>query len=343
MKSLRAGLLLCLLGIIWGDVKGQDPQFSQFYATPLYLNPAFAGATQVSRVGLNYRNQWPSMDASYVTYSAWADHFFIDANSGVGLVVLSDREDLAGMKMNYVAAQYAYQLGFLQNWTFRPGFEASYVMKSLDYSRLTFGDQYDDNGYQGPSSEVLNSDWMVNYFDMALGGVFYNNNFWGGFAVHHVLSPNTAFISGVSDKLPRKYSIHAGYRIPLKKETTRHIYYDRNQKSIDLYPAINYKLQGEFQQLDLGMYLTYTPVSVGIWYRGVPVNILGNYNNSEAIIFSLGLNTRGLNIGYSFDYTLSGLGISSGGAHEISLIYEFFLGDPRKPPKSVRQIPCPRI
>ena len=137
MRRLRAGLLLCFLGLYCGEVKGQDPQFSQFYAAPLYLNPAFAGSTQMTRIGLNYRNQWPSIEASYLTYSGFADHFFIDANSGVGLMVMSDRENLAGLRMNYVAVQYAYQLSISQKWTFRPGFEASYVMRDLDYSRLT--------------------------------------------------------------------------------------------------------------------------------------------------------------------------------------------------------------
>lgn len=343
MRRLKTGLLLCFFGLIWGDLTGQDPQFSQFYAAPLYLNPAFAGSTQLTRVGINYRNQWPSINANYVTYSGSADHFFIDASSGVGLIVVSDRENLAGLRMNYIAAQYTYQLSISQSWTFRPGFEASYVIKDLDYSRLTFGDQYNNTGFIGPTSEVFNSDWKVNYFDMALGGIFYNQNFWGGFSAHHILSPNTAFIDGEADKLPRKYSVHAGYRIALNKGVVRSNYYNRNPKAFDLFPSMNYRIQGEFQQLDLGMYMTYSPVSFGIWYRGVPVNALGNYNNNESIIFSVGMNSRGLNIGYSFDYTLSKLGISSGGAHEISIFYEFFVGDPRKPPKSIREIPCPKI
>ena len=66
------------------SVTAQDPQFSQFYAAPLYLNPAFAGSTQQGRVGMNYRNQWPAIDANFTTISAYADFFIEDKNSGVG-------------------------------------------------------------------------------------------------------------------------------------------------------------------------------------------------------------------------------------------------------------------
>ena len=66
--------LLAVLMLAAGEtVTAQDPQFSQFYAAPLYLNPAFAGSTGQARVGANYRNQWPAIDANFNTISAFAD------------------------------------------------------------------------------------------------------------------------------------------------------------------------------------------------------------------------------------------------------------------------------
>ena len=50
-------------------VIGQDPEFSQFFANPLYLNPAFAGTTELPRTVLNYRNQWPQKGATFTTYA----------------------------------------------------------------------------------------------------------------------------------------------------------------------------------------------------------------------------------------------------------------------------------
>ena len=51
----------------------QEPTFTQFYANPLYLNPAFAGSNKCPRVNLNYRNEWPNLSGNYVTYSASYD------------------------------------------------------------------------------------------------------------------------------------------------------------------------------------------------------------------------------------------------------------------------------
>ncbi len=78
-------VLVVVLILAAGEtVTAQDPQFSQFYAAPLYLNPAFAGSTGQARVGANYRNQWPAIDANFNTFSAFADFYIEDKNSGCG-------------------------------------------------------------------------------------------------------------------------------------------------------------------------------------------------------------------------------------------------------------------
>jgi len=346
---MRYGLgtvILVFSLLISGVVKSQDPQFSQFYAAQLYLNPAFTGSTQISRAGINYRNQWPSLEASYITYMASFDHFFIGANSGVGLLITSDRESLAGLRNQGISAMYAYQLPVSNRWTIRAGFQAGYYFRDLDFSKLTFGDQFDDSGQiSDVTGEVFDTDWNINYLDLSTGFLFYNRNLWLGLAVHHLTKPNLSFFNesqGLEDRLPRKYSIHAGYKINLKQGFENQIGGTR-QKDMNLYPAMNYRLQGEYMQFDVGAYFNYSSLNVGIWYRGIPFRSVNNINNNESIVFSIGLSTGGLNIGYSFDYTLSALGIKSGGAHELSISYQFFIGDPRKPPRSMREIPCPRI
>ena len=90
----RFALFFCvciLFGL--GSVTAQDPQYSQFYAAPLYLNPAFAGSTGQNRMGINYRNQWPSIDANFNTISAFYDTYMEDINSGLG-VLLTRRANL---------------------------------------------------------------------------------------------------------------------------------------------------------------------------------------------------------------------------------------------------------
>ena len=79
------------------ELKAQDPQFSQFYAAPLYINPAFTGASQFTRFGVNYRSQWPNLDASFETFSFYADHFVEKYNSGIGLILTTDRQGNQGL------------------------------------------------------------------------------------------------------------------------------------------------------------------------------------------------------------------------------------------------------
>lgn len=353
MRRNKIRFSLLTIGVWLSFVMGtsslhaQDPQFSQFYSAPLYLNPGFAGATQQGRVGANYRNQWPAIDnATFVTMSAYFDYFFDDFNSGIGLLVTGDRQGHGALRSNSVALQYAYQIDLNEHLTFRPGIELSYVFRDIDYTRLVFGDQYDPTSYNPneglpPSGESAGND-MISYADIGFGGLLYSKSFWIGLSAHHLTEPNQAFYEDGQSSLPRKYSAHVGYKFALKPITTKRGYKVAvRERSIT--PSVLYKGQGDFDQLDAGLYYTHEPLVVGVWYRGLPFKPLEGINNNESAIFLIGFTQNNLNIGYSFDYTISKLGIDSGGAHEVSVSYEFSLADPRKPPKNVRRIPCPRF
>ncbi len=339
-------LILTLIGMASvSSLRAQDPQFSQFYSAPLYLNPAFAGSTQQTRVGVNFRSQWPAIDANFVTLSAYADHFIDDKNSGVGFIITSDREGIAGLRSTSIGAQYSYQLPLTEIFTLRAGAQASYVLRDLNFGRLTFGDQFDaDGNIVGPTAEIFDSGASKSFFGLSFGTLLYSPNAWLGIAAHHLNQPNQSLV-GESSPLPRKYSIHVGYKFFLKSGVIGDGLYAREQER-SLAPTVQYKFQGEFDQLDVGLYLTYEPILFGIWYRGLPFKNFNSFTNNEAIVFLFGFTKKGdkdwLNVGYSYDFTISELGSSSGGAHEFSLSYSWFTGDPRKPPKNVRLIPCPR-
>ena len=153
--------------------------------------------------------------------------------------------------------------------------------------------------------------------------------------MHHVLEPNQS-IAGGDAPLPRKFSIHGGYRIPLNPGTTRTGIGERS-----ITPSFNYRTQGDFDQLDVGAYFTINSILAGLWYRGIPIKNTDGVVNNESLIFMIGMQTNRTTFGYSFDYTLSDLGIGTGGAHEISIAYSFSLGDPLKPAADVRRLKCP--
>ncbi|MFK7952072.1 MAG: type IX secretion system membrane protein PorP/SprF [Ekhidna sp.] len=330
-------LLLVLVSALWQDntLTAQDPQFSQYYAAPLYLNPGLVGINQKGRMGVNYRSQWPNLEANFETFSGYFDYHIEDYYSSVGIIFNRDKAGRAGLQSTSVGIQYAYQFQLNYQWTFRPGIEAAYYFRDLDFNNLIFGDQLSNTGANGlPTSETF-SGLSARFFDLSFGGVLYNPSLWLGVSLHHVLEPNTS-INGGEDPLARKFSLHGGYRIPLNPGSTRTGVGERS-----ITPSFNYKTQGDFDQLDIGAYFTLDPILVGVWYRGIPIKQLDGISNSEALIFMLGLQSKRTTFGYSYDYTISDLGIGTGGAHEISIAYSFSLGDPLKPAADVRRLKCP--
>ncbi len=338
LKKLLLFIVFIFLGL--KASMAQDPQFSQFYAAPLYLNPAFTGSNEKTRVGLNFRSQWPSLNASFSTASVYMDHFFEDYYSGVGLMITGDQESLSGMQSLSVSGLYAFQLRITDKLTFRPGFSVGFMNRRVNFGNLVFPDQVTDNGITPETIENLNAPGSKIFLDLSTGGILYNDNFFLGFSAHHINRPNQSILAEQSI-LPIKYSVHGGYKF-LLPTGFRQYGNDNKGRERSITPAMNYKRQGPFDQLDIGLYLTYEPIVFGLWYRGLPVKQIDGFSNNESVIFLVGMSRGSLNIGYSFDYTISGLGIGSGGAHEVSLSYDLDL-TPNRPPRNVRKIPCPKF
>ncbi len=343
----RTPLLFCVLMLGFeGAVTAQDPQFSQFYAAPLYLNPAMAGSTGQARAGINYRNQWPAIDANFTTMSAYFDYFIEDKNSAVGIILNRDREGLAGLRSLSVGLQYAYELKINENLGFRPGVQVALFNRDVNFDKLTFGDQFDPSTGQfldQPTAETFRTNFSKTFVDISFGGVLFTRTAWLGVSAWHLTEPNQSIIDEQSP-LPRKYSIHGGFKFYLKPGIVGSgVYSRKSERSIA--PAIQYRHQGKFDQMDIGLYFTAEPIVLGAWYRGVPFKNLDKFVNNESIVFLIGFTQLGakdaINIGYSFDYTISKLGPGSGGAHEFSLVYTWPMRNPRKPPADKLIIPCP--
>lgn len=85
-KTTYLTIITLILLTVPEKIKGQDPVFSQYYASPLQINPAFTGLTNGPRFGVNYRNQWPLIDQvfkTYVTYNLFYDQFIPAIKSGL--------------------------------------------------------------------------------------------------------------------------------------------------------------------------------------------------------------------------------------------------------------------
>ncbi len=233
---------------------------------------------------------------------------------------------------------YAYLLNLTRKWTVSAGFQATYTSRSVNFYDLTFVDQL----LTGSATTVeVPTQQKVNYFDMSSGLVAFTKKFWVGFSAHHIVRPNQAMI-GETSRLPIRYSIHSGIRIPVGKSSDVR----RNTTKTSVTPSINIKFQDKYHQMDLGFYYQYDAFLVGAWYRGVP--FLKSYNpayvNHDGLVFMVGFTMERFNIGYSYDITISKLAPSNGGSHEISLSYQFC--DPNaknKKRKVSRFVPCPKF
>jgi type IX secretion system PorP/SprF family membrane protein len=189
------------------DAHAQDPSFSQFYANPLYLNPAFAGSNECPRANLNYRDQWPGIGRTYVTTSvSWDNH--LDAiGGGVGLLVAQDRAGDGNLNMTHIALQYSYRLKINSQFAVKAGFEAAYRSLELNWGSLTFGDMIDPQlGFVYPTQEdIYNNPSQKGFTDFSTGILGYSENLFFGLAMHHLTQPNQGFMRLLH------YDIHINY------------------------------------------------------------------------------------------------------------------------------------
>lgn len=338
MRSKSIVIVVLLLSMLSNVVLGQDAQLTQFYNAPLYINPAFAGSIELSRVGFNQRIQWPTLSQTIETSSAYFDNHFNNTPHGFGLLVVKTRESLAKLSNSYIAGQYSYRLELNDNWVFQLGGEARYFQKDADFEELLFSDQIDLSSgvIADVSADFVGGQYRVGGLDLAAGGVLFSESSWLGASVYHLTEPDDSF-DGNSSKIPRFYSVHAGYKLNLKNGKRRKtLAYTFQERSISF--AANYKQQGPFAQMDLGVQSYLEPLYFGVWYRGIPLKSLGSVNKNESIILLTGVQLReGVNLGYSYDYTVSELRGATGGSHEISISLLF--GDRRRLKKHVR-LPC---
>ena len=317
--------------------KAQDPEFSQYYAAPLYLNPAFAGTTFDHRFMANYRNQWPTIAQGYITSAFSYDYNLLQYNSGVGFMAVLDKAGTAGLKSNQFNFLYSYRLHVVNKWVIASGLNFGYAFRSIDFSKLLFGDQlqFDADG-QAPSDDpTLYNLGMAHYFDFKAGILAYNKSFWFGFAANHLNRPNRSLVNEEST-LPIKMTVHGGVRIPLYRGS-----FKIEHESV-FSPSFVYKRQGNFDQLDIGASFLYDPISFGVWYRGIPVtqNVKDNISQ-DAVVAILGFQFEKVEVAYSYDFTVSELGPISGGAHEISLKYKLAINRHSKSKRKEKLIPCP--
>jgi len=313
---IRKLLFCCLLSVAY-TCTSQDLVFSQYYNSPVHINPAFAGLSNYPLFTTNYRLQWPGINNVYKTYALSYDQFFNKFNSGIGFTALADDQGDGTLKTSRFTGLYAYRLRFKENWQIKFGMEVGYIQSRIDWNKLIFFDQIDpgvgpfnSSGVPFPSGEVQPPSLSNGYLDINFGMLLYNPLFYVGITIDHLNSPYTGFLGNSPSSnggLPRVLILNGGMQIVLEKD-------NKGRPSTFISPNILFAHQSGFNQVNVGAYMQIRQLFGGLWMRHT-------LNNLDAVIFSAGVDLDYIKIGYSFDLTGSQLGTNTGGSHEIGIVF----------------------
>lgn len=333
-------IVLLLIAFPLLKTYAQDPNFSQFYASPLTLNPALTGKFNGTfRVAGNYRNQWPTISNAFITSTASLDLGILPNRLseldtwGVGFIAMTDKTANGILSSNYFSFTTAYHKGLDADGLHQLGigFQGTYATKRLDGTKLNFEEELDQfGGWTNPTTEPVNDRQVnLNYFDLSTG-VLYNgstngyNNFYFGTSVYHVNRPKESFLGDGFYVLNPRVTVNAGGYFPVSTSAQVHLSALHSRQAgahnTVVGGAVAFNLNNDMEENPTNVYF-------GTWYR---------FN--DALIPYVGLEFGEFRLGATYDVNTSSLNAASKrqGGIELSLIYI------KRPPDGRPKIPCPK-
>jgi type IX secretion system PorP/SprF family membrane protein len=326
MKKFIFGVGVAVL--LSGSVKAQDVHFTQYFTSPLTLNPALTGLVPDDmRLSANYRSQWGSVSANpYVTGTVSFDIATLKGKLpegdalGLGLLGLYDKSGSGGLKNTTVGLSVAYHKAFgrdrQQHISF--GMQANLVQKNLDFARLTFEDMYNNGSgtLAYPTSEVFNNAQLT-YPDFN-GGVMYSGKIsdhittYLGYSYYHFTQPVETFLGNDSYQIhPR----HTGYMGGS---------FDMNPNTV-LYASALYQSQASATEIVVGAAVGFilNPGHDEEFQKNTIFYLGGWYRYGDAVAPYIGIEWSKMRLGFSYDANISTFTPATHGvgAYEISLIY----------------------
>ena len=315
--------LLLLLSMLFEISFSQSLHFSQFFNSPLTVNPANTGFMPDAdyRVGANYRNQWSAvMSLPYTTMSVFGDAQVLrnkleNGWLGLGGIILKDVAGSGKLTTTQVYSSVAYHQMLGYSSLVSLGFNAGWVNKRINTTSLRFPDQFDGKFFSSklPSEVVLDA-YSVSYLDVKIGmnyAYFPTDKIYinGGFAAWYVNRPRESFfstdVSGVDSRLARRYIGFLNSSIKLNERVIINpmAYYTRQVTASDFTAGANLQYNlgnaGE-SQLIAGMY----------------------YRYNDAVIPMIGLIIKNIRVYFTYDATTSALSKYNGsrGAFEFAAL-----------------------
>ena len=336
MKRLKQLLFLCLAVLGFVTTNGQDIHFSQFYMSPLNLNPALTGVMNCNiRLVGNYRNQWASVlkANAYNTYSVSYDQRIPVGRYdyfGVGGTFWGDRagETAFSTLSGRLSGSYSKKMGGYRSKKqyLVIGADIGIAQRSIDFLKARWPSQHDGDGGFNPTAPSMETNLDRDNFlfaDVGAGALWFstidaNNNYYFGGAYQHLNRANQSFYSDEFEALYSKFTFHAGGEFLLS---------DR----LGLVPGIVLLKQGPSFETNFGTSFKfllggnkryYQAFQIGAWFR--LSNHYAKSTTGDALILSTRFDYETFAIGFSYDINVSSLKTASNGngAFEFALTYK---------------------
>lgn len=310
-------LFFCVIIFFFNLAEAQQTHFSQFYSTSVYLNPTLAGMEEGSNLSLNYRNHWPQIQNSFITKNASFESNLPNMNGGFAINAYRDQAGDGMLSVSSYSGVYAYEIRLKNKLHLRAGLKAGFVQKNVAWDQLIFEDMIDSR-----EGVVYNTQQQfgeaISYFDLASGLMIFNELFYTGLSINHINRAEAGLINqNGTSQLHRNYTLHGGAKFSFNKSNS-------------ISPNFLISKEGSFTKVNLGLYAEANALILGLWYA-----------NSNAMVFTAGINSKRFRIAYSYDLHSSTLIGSNLGSHELSFI-QFFKKSKDKSRK-YRTTPCPKF
>jgi len=344
MKRLFQLAIFFFLG--FGTLSAQDIHFSQFYASPITLNPAMTGMMNgCYRGAVNFKNQWANIPAPYTTVAASYDMPLLRGvigsdYIGVGFMIFNDTAGFGDLSNLTAMGSLAYHKAFDSEarYVLSLGGQAGLVHKSVDFAQLIFERQIIAAGGTGLSPEQFQN-WEAveessfNYFDVRAGGMLTASptnsfSFYAGASIYHLTEPVETFLDDLNNFLNQRKVFHAGATI-------------RPSKALSISPSAIYMEQSGAEEIVVGANVGYH-LDDGLNDR-TAIYFGASYRFGDAVIPLVGVEYNDVKFGLSYDITISELANANGGAGgiELSMVYESFCSPPSR--RSYPPVHCPRF
>lgn len=294
--------MFLLLTTPFFNAKAQDPHFSQYFAAPLMVNPAFTGKFDGDiRVNVNFRNQWSDIDNGYKTFTGSVDLPILQNRLddrdrlAIGFSGYTDKSAQGAVNFNYFSFSTAFHKGLDEEGLQQIGLglQATYANMLINTGKLRFVDQITPYGFTNVSQENFNGSSLTNhYFDVNAGLLYTystsdNNNYYLGASMYHINRPKQNFTIGNFQISPR-YTLQGGGFVPISDDKFLHFSALHSMQGGSKETMVGGTLQ--FQLSDPYNTLTNTNFFAGGWVR---------FN--DAIIPYIGLEYYSVRLGVTYD------------------------------------------